>query len=276
MPEQRWRLTQAFKVPAEGSAWDPRRFLGRFALRAATHMGRLSYLSVEIVRGLGEWRIWVPRTVEQGMHVGVGSLFIVLLTAAFAGGVTSLQAGYQFTGSIPVYFAAGVIVQSIILELGPVLTAMVLAGRIGARYAAELGTMRVTEQIDALESLGRSPISHLVIPRVLAGTLMLPVLVIFADLTGVLSGWGAARQTLQITNADFIYGARYFFKEYDLWYSLIKSVFFGLAVTVVPCYMGFNTQQGAEGVGRATTAAVVSSSVLILALDAFLSKVLLV
>jgi len=276
MPEQRWRLTQAFKVPAEGSALDPRRFLGRFALRAATHLGRLSYLSVEIVRGLGEWRIWVPRTVEQGMHVGVGSLFIVLLTAAFAGGVTSLQAGYQFTGSIPVYFAAGVIVQSIILELGPVLTAMVLAGRIGARYAAELGTMRVTEQIDALESLGRSPISHLVIPRVLAGTLMLPVLVIFADLTGVLSGWGAARQTLQITNADFIYGARYFFKEYDLWYSLIKSVFFGLAVTVVPCYMGFNTQQGAEGVGRATTAAVVSSSVLILALDAFLSKVLLV
>ncbi|KPK06359.1 MAG: hypothetical protein AMS20_04830 [Gemmatimonas sp. SG8_28] len=263
-------------MPVEGTAWDPRRVLGRLTLRAATHMGRLSYLVVEIARGLGEWRIWVPRTVEQGMHVGVGSLFIVLLTAAFAGGVTSLQAGYQFTGSIPVYFAAGVIVQSIILELGPVLTAMVLAGRIGARYAAELGTMRVTEQIDALESLGRSPISHLVIPRVLAGTLMLPVLVIFADLTGVLSGWGAARQTLQITNADFVYGARYFFRAYDVWYSLVKSVFFGLAVTVVPCYMGFNTQQGAEGVGRATTAAVVSSSVLILALDAFLSKVLLV
>jgi len=276
MPQQRWRMTQAFKTPVEGSALDPRRFLGRIALTAATHMGRFSYLVVEIVRGLGEWRIWVPRTVEQGMHVGVGSLFIVLLTAAFAGGVTSLQAGYQFTGSIPVYFAAGVIVESIILELGPVLTAMVLAGRIGARYAAELGTMRVTEQIDALESLGRSPISHLIIPRVLAGTLMLPVLVIFADLTGVLSGWGAARQTLAITNADFIYGARYFFRPYDLWYSLIKAVFFGLAVTIVPCYMGFNTQQGAEGVGRATTGAVVSASVLILALDAFLSKVLLV
>ena len=276
MPDQRWRLTQAYKMPVEGSAWDPRRYLGRVSLRAATHMGRFSYLVVEIVRGLGEWRIWVPRAVEQAMHVGVGSLFIVLLTAAFAGGVTSLQAGYQFTASIPVYFAAGVIVESIILELGPVLTAMVLAGRIGARYAAELGTMRVTEQIDALESLGRSPISHLVIPRVVAGTLMLPVLVIFADLTGVLSGWGAARQSLGITNADFIYGARYFFRRYDLWYSLIKSVCFGLAVTVVPCYMGFNTQQGAEGVGRATTGAVVSASVLILALDAFLSKVLLV
>ncbi len=276
MAEERWRLSRAYRFPTEGPQYDPRRHVGRTALRVATHMGRFSYLIVEIARGLVEWRIWIPRTIEQAMQVGVGSLFIVLLTAAFAGGVTSLQAGYQFSGGIPVYFAAGVIVQSIILELGPVLTAMVLAGRIGARYAAELGTMRVTEQIDALESLGRSPISHLVIPRVVAGTLMMPILVIFADFTGILSGWAAARQTLEITNADFIYGARYFFKPYDLWYSLVKSLFFGLAVTLVPCYMGFNTQKGAEGVGRATTAAVVTASVLILALDAFLSQVLLV
>ena len=274
--QERWRLTQAYRMPVETPIYDIPRHVGRAMLRIATHVGRFSYLMVEIVRGLAEWRIWIPRTVEQSMHVGVGSLFNVLLTAEFAGGVTSLQAGYQFTGSIPVYFAAGVIVESIILELGPVLTALILAGRIGARYAAELGTMRVTEQIDALESLGRSPISHLVIPRVVAGTLMLPVLVIFADLIGIFSGWGAARQTLEITNYDFVYGARYFFKPYDLWYSMIKSVFFGLAVTVVPCYMGFNTQKGAEGVGRATTGAVVIASVLILALDAFLSQVLLV
>ncbi len=273
---EQWRLSQAMRIPVEEHRFDLRRHLGRAALRVATHVGRFSYLVLEIFRGATDWRIWLPRTVEQAVHVGAGSLFIVLLTAAFAGGVTSLQAGYQFTGSIPVYFAAGVIVESIILELGPVLTALILAGRIGARYAAELGTMRVTEQIDALESLGRSPISHLVIPRVVAGTLMLPVLVIFADLTGILAGWGAARSTLDITNADFIYGARYFFRPYDLWYSMVKAVFFGLAVTVVPCYMGFNTQKGAEGVGRATTAAVVSSSVLILALDAFLSQILLV
>jgi phospholipid/cholesterol/gamma-HCH transport system permease protein len=105
---------------------------------------------------------------------------------------------------------------------------------------------------------------------------MLPVLVVYADVIGILSGWGAARHTLDITNYDFIYGAQYFFKPFDLWYSMIKSVFFGLAVTVVPCYMGFSTQKGAEGVGRATTGAVVVSSVLILALDAFLSQVLLV
>ncbi len=254
---------------------DIRRLIGRFGIRSASHFGRIGYLVLQIIRGLAEWRIWVPRAFEQARHVGYGSLFIVLLVAAFAGGVTSLQAGYQFTGSIPVYFAAGVITQSIILELGPVLTALILAGRIGARYAAELGTMRVTEQIDALESLGRSSVSHLIIPRVVAGTLMLPILVILADVVGVGAGWLAAKSSLQMSDADFIYGARYFFRPFDLWYSMIKSFAFGFAVTLVPCYVGFSTQQGAEGVGRSTTAAVVSASVLILALDMALADILL-
>jgi len=276
MAEERWRLSQAYRIPLEGpEKLDLRRYAGRLFLLAATHLGRAAYLVFEIIRGIPEWRVWVPRTWEQAYQVGVGSLFIVLLTAAFAGGVTSLQAGYQFTGTIPVYFAAGVITQSLILELGPVLTALILAGRVGARYAAELGTMRVTEQIDALESLGRSSVSHLLIPRVLAGTLMLPVLVIFADVVGIFSGWMAARHTLDISNYDFVYGARYFFRPYDLWYSLLKSFFFGIAVTLVPCYMGFNTGKGAEGVGKATTGAVVSASVLILFLDALLSELLL-
>jgi len=255
---------------------DLRRLAGRFALQSASHMGRVSLFSLDMVRSLGEWRIWVPRTFQQAQHVGYGSLFIVLLTAAFAGAVTALQAGYQFTGNIPVYIVGGLVVQTIILELGPVLTALLLAGRIGARYAAELGTMRVTEQIDALESLGRSPTSHLILPRVIAGTVMLPVLVIFADMVGVLSGWWfASTGVLELTNADFIYGARFFFRPWDLWYSIIKSIFFGLAISLVPCYVGFTTKQGAEGVGRATTAAVVSASVLILFLDAVLAQILL-
>jgi phospholipid/cholesterol/gamma-HCH transport system permease protein len=229
-----------------------------------------------MVRTLGEWRIWVPRSVEQGLHIGYGSLFIVLLTAGFAGAVTALQAGYQFQSNLPVYIVGGLITQSIVLELGPVLTALLLAGRIGARYAAELGTMRVTEQIDALESLGRSPASHLILPRVIAATVLLPVLVIFANLVGVLAGYVfSAIGNLHITGADFVYGARYFFRPWDLWYSMIKSVFFGMAVSIVPCYVGFTTKQGAEGVGRATTAAVVSASVLILFLDALLAQILL-
>ncbi|HEX9692712.1 MAG TPA: ABC transporter permease [Gemmatimonadales bacterium] len=267
-----WRLTQSYETVILRRT-GPVQLLGRWMLRVGSHMGRISNLVFEILRGLVEWRIWVPRAVEQGIHVGYGSLFIVLLTASFAGGVVSLQTGYQFTGSIPVYFAAGIIVKSIILEMGPVLTALVLAGRIGARYAAELGTMRVTEQIDALESLGRSPVSHLVIPRVVAGTLLMPVLVIFAGAMGIAAGWYASSGW--IGTADFAFGARFWVEPWDVWYSMIKSFFFGLAVTLVPCYVGFNTQQGAEGVGRSTTGAVVSASVLILFLDAVIAKILL-
>jgi phospholipid/cholesterol/gamma-HCH transport system permease protein len=219
--------------------------IGRWVLEGASQVGRLSYFVLEAIRGLGEVRIWWPRMMTEAWNIGAGSLFIVLLISAFAGAVTALQTGYQFTGSIPYYVVGTLVVSSIILELGPVLTALILAGRIGARYAAELGTMRVTEQIDALESLGRSPASHLVIPRVLA------------------------------TDADFIYGAQYYWRPWDAWYSVIKAFFFAGSITVIACYMGFNTQQGAEGVGRSTTTAVVTSSVLILVLDTVLTRLLL-
>src|SRR6476660_1001098 len=254
---------------------DIRRFVGRWSVNAASHVGRVAYLVLDLFRGLREWRIWLPRMMTEAWNVVVGSLFIVLLISGFAGAVTSLQARYQFTGTIPIYYLAGVIVESIVLELGPVLTGLILAGRIGARYAAELGTMRVTEQIDALESLGRSPSSHLIIPRVVAGLIMIPVLTIFADVMGIGAGWFAMKLVLPITDADFAYGARTFWRSFDATYSVIKAFFFAACITVISCYMGFNTKQGAEGVGRSTTGAVVSSSVMILLLDVVLTKLLL-
>ncbi|HET7791676.1 MAG TPA: ABC transporter permease [Gemmatimonadales bacterium] len=254
---------------------DVRQLAGRWSLRFTAHAGRFSMFLVDLGRSFTEWRIYVPRTFEQAISIGYGSMFIVLLIAAFAGGVTALQTGYQFTGAFPLYIAGGVISESVVLELGPVLTGLILAGRIGARYAAELGTMRVTEQIDALESLGRSPFSHLLLPRCLAGMIVIPTLVMLADATGFGFGWIAAHQSLGITNADFIYGARYFFRTFDLWYSAIKAFAFAAAVTVIPCYIGYHTQQGAEGVGRATTQAVVASSVTILLLDLVLAQLLL-
>jgi phospholipid/cholesterol/gamma-HCH transport system permease protein len=254
---------------------DLRRIVGRWTLNAASHVGRVTFLVLDMIRGLSEWRVWVPRMMTEAWNIGVGSLFIVLLISGFAGAVTALQARYQFTGTIPVYFLAGVIVESIVLELGPVLTGLILAGRIGARYAAELGTMRVTEQIDALESLGRSPTSHLVIPRVVAGLIMIPVLTVFADVMGIAAGWFSMTQVLPISDADFAYGARTFWRPFDATYSVIKAFFFAGCITVISCYMGFNTQQGAEGVGRSTTGAVVSSSVMILLIDVILTKLLL-
>jgi len=249
--------------------------LGRWVLEGFSQVGRLSFFVVESARGIGEVRIWWPRMMVEAWNIGAGSLFIVMLISAFAGAVTALQTGYQFTGSIPYYVVGTLVVSSIILELGPVLTALILAGRIGARYAAELGTMRVTEQIDALESLGRSPASHLVIPRVLAGLIMIPALTVLANLSGVLSGWISVKAVLPVTDADFIYGAQYYWRPWDAYYSIIKAFFFAGSITIIACYMGFNTQQGAEGVGRSTTTAVVTSSVLILVLDTVLTRLLL-
>src|SRR5712692_160077 len=225
---------------------DPLRLIARWSLRTADHVGRFSFLIADMFRGLAEWRVWIPRTLEQATAVGYGSLFIVLLVAGFAGAVTSLQTGYQFTGTLPLY------------------------------YAGELGTMRVTEQVDALESLGRSPVSHLLIPRVVAGLLVIPALTMFANATGIVVGYLTAKGSLGLTYGDFEYGARYFFRPLDLWYSAIKSGCFAAALTTIPCYLGFNTQQGAEGVGRATTQAVVAASVSILMLDALITKLLLV
>lgn len=257
------------------TTFDLRRPLGRFVLGGLAHVGRLSLLVADMIRGLAEWRVWVPRTFTEAYNIGVGSLPIILLVAGFAGAVTALQTGYQFSGSIPYYVAGSLIVESVVLELGPVLTGLILAGRIGARYAAELGTMRVTEQIDALETLGRSPSSHLVIPRVLAGIVMIPVLTIIANVTGIYAGWEAVQAVLPVTDYDFTYGARIFWRPFDAYYSVIKGFAFAVCITIISCYYGFSTEQGAEGVGKATTGAVVASCVMILLLDTLLAKLLL-
>lgn len=254
---------------------DIRRPIGSIVLNGLAHVGRLSLLVIELFRGLAEYRVWFPRFLDEAWNVGVGSLFIVLLVSGFAGGVMAFQTGYQFQVSLPKYIVGSLVTEGIVLELGAVLTALVLAGRIGARYAAELGTMRVTEQIDALESLGRSPASHLIVPRVLAGLLMIPTLTVFANVTGIVVGWYAVKLVLPVSNADFIRGARIFWHPFDAYYSIIKSFFFAGAITLIPCYVGFNTKGGAEGVGKATTQAVVSSSVVILLLDTVLAKILL-
>jgi phospholipid/cholesterol/gamma-HCH transport system permease protein len=263
--------------PSLVAAIDLRRYVGRWSAGILSHAARFFILVVDLFRGLAAWRVWLPLTMRQAANIGFGSLLIVLLIAAFAGAVTALQTGYQLTGGfIPLYYAGGVVAMGVVLELGPVLTGLILAGRIGARYAAELGTMRVTEQIDALESLGRSPMTHLLLPRILSGILVIPALTMLANGVGILSGFFAAQSALDITWADFTFGARGFFKgPFDLWYSLIKAYFFSLAVTVIPCYVGYHTKQGAEGVGRATTTAVVASAVTIQLLDTPQAQVLL-
>jgi phospholipid/cholesterol/gamma-HCH transport system permease protein len=183
--------------------------------------------------------------------------------------VRALLASYSFTGAVPLYFVGTLVEKTITMELAPVLTGLALAGRVGANIAAELGTMRVTEQIDALETLGYDPHSYLVVPRVLAGTVMFPVVVGAAMVAGVASGWFASIGLLDISSADFVKGLRLFFSGFDVRYGLVKAGSFGFIVTLVGSIRGLRAGGGAEGVGRAATSAVVYSAVLILVLDAF-------
>lgn len=249
--------------------------IGRAAGGFFAAFGRFGGFVVEIVTSMRDIGTWSPLLVQQMKRLGVDSIPIALFLAAFTGIVLALQASYTFTGAIPLYFVGTLVGKTMILELGPVLSGLALAGRVGANIAAQLGTMRVSEQIDALETLAYNPIAYLVIPRVLAGVLMFPIIVIFANGVGIVAGLITSVNLLDMSTAEFIRGLRLFYDPFDITFSLIKSTSFGLIVTVVGSHQGFTTSGGAVGVGIATTRAVVISSMLILVFDAFWAVVLL-
>jgi phospholipid/cholesterol/gamma-HCH transport system permease protein len=249
--------------------------VGRTAIGAISSVGRAGYLGLSSFRALKKVRLWGPHLLEQMGRIGVESVPIALFISTFTGIVLALQASYTFTGAVPLYFVGALVGKTMILELGPVLTGLALSGRVGANIAAEIGTMRVTEQIDALETLAYDPVAYLIVPRVLAGALMFPMVVVLADAIGVLAGLGASMALLDLSAPQFIRGVRLFFDPFDVRFSAIKAITFGITVTSVGCSFGFHTRGGAEGVGRSTTRAVVVSSMIILVLDAFWAAVLL-
>jgi phospholipid/cholesterol/gamma-HCH transport system permease protein len=253
----------------------PVAWVGWSAIRFAAAFGQFGAFMASSGRAVRDIGTWGGLLVPSMARLGVASLPIALFIAAFTGIVLALQASYTFTGAIPLYFVGTLVGKTIVLELGPVLTGLALAGRVGANIAAELGTMRVTEQIDALETLAYDPMSHLVVPRVLAGIVMFPIVVAFANAVGILAGWVTAINLLDMGSAEFVRGLRLYFQPFDVTYSLIKASSFGLAVTLIGCFYGFTTRGGAEAVGRSTTQAVVLASMLILVLDAFWAVVLL-
>lgn len=200
-------------------------------------------------------------------QVGVLSLPVVALTGTFIGMVLAVQSHFQFSQIGLESRLGAVINMTLVRELGPVLAATMLAGRVGSAMAAELGTMRVTEQIDALASMGCNPIHYLVVPRFLACLFLIPTLTIMADFMGVVGGYLYAVQILGIDDYHYWHNSRQFVGLYDLFSGVFKSLFFGAAIAIVSCYRGFHCSPGAEGVGRAATAAFVHSFVLILIID---------
>jgi phospholipid/cholesterol/gamma-HCH transport system permease protein len=249
--------------------------LGRGGVAAAAGLGRWGSLTGQTGTAVRHVDVWARLLLGQMARVGVDSVPIALFIALFTGVVLALQASYTFTGAVPLYFVGVLVGKTMMLELGPVLTGLALAGRVGANIAAEVGTMRVTEQIDALETMAYPPVAYLVLPRVLAGIIMFPVVTLLAIAMGIAAGWATSLQLLDMTTPQFVLGLTLFFQPFDLTFALIKATSFGFVVTSLGCFFGFGTRGGAEGVGRSTTQAVVASSMVILVLDAFWAVVLL-
>lgn len=250
------------------------RAIGRKTLGFFEEVGGVAILIKNILFALPKVFRSFHLTTEQMLSMGVNSLPLVLITSIFTGAVSSVQAAYQFSDYVPMRYLGTAVGKAVIIELGPVLTALVVAGRVGAGIAAELGTMRVTEQIDALETLALDPTRYLVVPRFVSGIIMLPVLTIFSDFVALLGGLGVAVFFLNVSSHTFLNGVKLFFHPIDLFGGLFKALVFGGTIAIIGCYQGFRTRGGAEGVGRSTTRAVVLSAVLILIFDYVIATLL--
>lgn len=237
-------------------------------------LGKRVYYGRDMVRALADPGTWWVQFIRQMRTIGVESVPLTVIVAAFLGGVTAFQTRYQLFAGVQISAVSFIVRQSIVLELGPLLTALVLTGRVGARMTAEIGTMRVTEQIDALETLAFDPVAYLAVPRVLAAIVMLPTLTMLANVAAVASAWVTLITFTDVRTGDFLDGLRLSFNVFQVFYSLIKAVCFGFAISFVCSYQGYVTESGAEGVGRSTAVAVVIASVCILLFDAAVAAVL--
>lgn len=245
---------------------------GRFVLGTCSTAGTVTVFAARglshIVRPPFYGRMFLRAFVE----IGYFSLPVVALTAVFTGMVLALQSSTGLSRFSADSAVASLVVISITRELGPVLASLMVAGRVGAAIAAEIGTMRVTDQIDALSTLSTNPMKYLVAPRLVAGLLALPLLVLVADILGVLGGFIIAVSKLGFNSSTYLTNTLNFMETQDVVSGLVKAAVFGVVITLMGCYQGYNSRGGAQGVGAATTSAVVSASVLIMAFDYVLSE----
>jgi len=240
-------------------------------------LGKYSLFMFRTLKTISSSSTYFEYSLDQIIKIGIQSIPIVILTSLFSGMVTSVQAAYQFeSGLVPTWFVGSIVGESVLLELAPMMTALVMTGRIGATITAELGTMRVTEQIDALESLSFDPLGFLVFPRIFAAVIIFPVLIIIGDFFGILGGMLAAVYAIEdVSVQEFIRGLQEWFRPWDAIFGLIKGIFFGFTITSIACYKGFFINGGANEVGKATTSTVVASCVAIVFLDYLLAALLL-
>ena len=246
--------------------------VGRGVIAACRTIGEVTLFAVVAVSHLLRPPFYGRIFLRHLAEIAWFSLPVVALTAVFTGMVLALQSYTGFARFNAEGAVANVVVLSITRELGPVLAGLMVAGRIGAAFAAEIGTMRVTDQIDALTTLSTDPMKYLVAPRLLAGVIALPFLVVVADILGVMGGWLIGTTKLGFGSAGYLRATLDFLQVMDVVSGLVKAAVFGFVITLMGCWCGYNSRGGAQGVGAATTTAVVSSSILILALDYMLTE----
>jgi phospholipid/cholesterol/gamma-HCH transport system permease protein len=248
--------------------------IGAATLHLCTITGSFTMFLVHAIRCLFTTKPKIRKFFFQSNRIGVESSIIVILTGSFTGMVFALQSyiGFQRVGGEQ--FIGAVVALGLVRELGPVLTGLMVTGRAGSAIAAEIGTMRITEQIDALETLRIDPFQYLIVPRILAGVIILPCLAIFAMICGIVGGYIVCVHVLELSPEDYINSIKNFVELADVRGGLIKSCVFGLVLTWVGTYKGYYTHGGARGVGQSTTQSVVMSSIMILILNYFLTKML--
>ncbi|MEL0010941.1 MAG: ABC transporter permease [Bacteroidota bacterium] len=243
---------------------------------AIRQLGQYANLLFQALRSILEFSSYRKNLFQEFVKIGYESIPIIMLTGVFTGAVLTLQTAYQLdTDLYPASIVGSIVGQSIIIELAAVIGALVLAGKVGARISTELGTMRVSEQIDALESMGFNSVTFLVVPRVLSGIFMFPVLYVIAAVMGISGGLLAGSLDGILPVAEFMQGAREFFFPEDVVFGIVKSFVFGFVITSISAFKGYYASGGAEGVGNATTQATVLSCIYVLLSDFVLAALLL-
>lgn len=243
-------------------------------MSALLSTGRFVLFSLAFFRALLAPGKWIGSTVAEARRQAGDATALVLLLSVLGGTLISLQTGYQFGTSLPTWVVGSIVASSLITEVTPLFVGFGLMSMIGTRVAAELGAMRVTEQVDALEVIGRDPLPYLVVPRVLAATLIGAVLISFALLTSMVAGWLAAIIATDVDTNSFWFGVRYYMRDFPMFFALIKGIAFGSATAFVACFIGLEASGGSTGVGRAVKSAVVSMLLAIVLLDVLLTPLL--
>lgn len=240
------------------------------------HVGRYILLLKSLfVRPERKTMYWIE-TLRQMHQIGVGSIIIIVIISFFIGAVTAVQFAYNMSTSIaPMYFVGYVVKESMILEFAPTVSCLILAGKVGSNIASELGTMRLTEQIDALEIMGVNTTSYLIGPKIVAAITMIPLLVVIAAGTGIFGGMLAGEASGYVSSTEYIQGALSFFEPFNIFIMMLKALTFSFLLTSIACYQGFYAYGGALDIGKASTRAVVISCIMILVSDYLLAWVLL-